>query len=239
MSGSIYSDGTALADIMSTTVKELLRQARALGLTWTLRLATVVTNAADSMTAQYDGDTAAISMVNITGTNLQPEERVYVLIIPPSGNFIIGRAAKTGLVGRVDSNSYNNGDNAAEIVILTLPTTTFTNGRTYRFRYRVSTATTGPATNQTRIRIRVGTTILGTIVSDAIYTNTVGFNQEARYGAIYAVAKSTFTTQMVLTQQALISINTTATASATNVFYLEAEEVGPAANYPSAFIFEF
>lgn len=235
----IYSDNTALADVMSTAVRELLRQARALGLTWTLRLATVVNNASDSLIARYDGDTAAISMVNMTGTTLQPEERVYGLIIPPSGNFIIGRAAHTGIVSRVDSSTYNNGDNTLEVIILTLPSTTFVNGRAYRFRWRISTATAGGANNQTIVRVRVGTTIVGTLLATQNYTNLAGFGQEARYGAVYGVSKTTIATQMVLTQQAVLSINTTATASATNVFYFEAEEVGPAANYPNAFVFQF
>lgn len=231
---AIYDDHTGVANLMGVAVQELIRQARALGLTWTLRLATVVNNAPDALTAIYDGDTAALSMVNMSGATLEPQERVYGLIIPPSGNFIIGRVVRVGPIGRVDSSTYTGNDNVAEIIILTTDSITFLGGRAYRIRYRISTATAGPASNQTIVRVRFGSTIFATVLGDATYVNNVGFGQEARYGAIYATCGRTISSKICLTQQAAVNINTTATASATNVFFLEVEEVGPMGNYPHA-----
>jgi hypothetical protein len=236
MTGSIYNDNSSSAELISTAVQELLRQARALGLTWTLRLATVVTNAPDSMTAIYDGDTVALSMVNMTGATLDPEERVYGLIIPPAGNFIIGRVVKVGPVGRVDSKTFAGNADTVELIVLTTETITFLGGRTYRIRWRFSTATNGPGSNQSLVRVRLGSTTSGTDLGDSIYVNLVGFGQEARYGAIYVTFGRTISSPLILTQQAQLSIGVISTASATNVFYLEAEEVGPMTKYPNALV---
>lgn len=236
MNNAIYDDSNALANVMSAAVQELIRQARNVGLTWTLRLATVVTNAPDSMTAIYDGDTVPISMINMTGATLEPEERVYGLIIPPAGNFIAGRVVRVGPIGRVDSSTYNANDNTNEIIVLTTGTLTFLAGRTYRIQFQLSTATAGPGTNQTIIRIREGSTVFDTELGHLIFINTVGFGQETRHGAVYVSFGKTVSTKLCLTQQAQLSISTSAIASTTNVFYLEAEEVGPMVNYPNAIV---
>lgn len=70
-------------------VRALVQNAQALGLTWTRRPATVVDDS--PVTALFDGDTEAIAMTSMIGP-VYPGERVYVDIIPPSGNYIIGRA---------------------------------------------------------------------------------------------------------------------------------------------------
>jgi hypothetical protein len=70
-------------------VRAIVQNATALGLTWTRRLATVALD--DPVTAIFDGDTEAIAMTSLIGP-VTVDERVWVDIIPPSGNYIMARA---------------------------------------------------------------------------------------------------------------------------------------------------
>ena len=73
-------------------VKATVDNARALGLIWTLRLATMTS--IDPVEGIYDGDTeaggVAIAMTSMVGS-VAIDDRVYVIGVPPSGNFIVGR----------------------------------------------------------------------------------------------------------------------------------------------------
>ena len=90
MSSPLGIDTTAM-------IQALIENAKRLGLIWTLRLATVVDGSdPTAINATYDGDTAAIDMTSMIGS-LAPSERVYVLQVPPSGNFIAGSAASGGI----------------------------------------------------------------------------------------------------------------------------------------------
>lgn len=65
-----------------------------LGMTWRLRLARVVTIAADgTIRALHDGDSEPIRVVSMVGP-VQPGARVFVLRSPPSGHHIVGWAAR-------------------------------------------------------------------------------------------------------------------------------------------------
>jgi len=76
--------------LVGTGAEATVENAKRLGLTWTLRLATVL-NGTDpvNVLATYDGDTAVISMTSMVGP-LVAGQRVYVVQVPPSGNFITG-----------------------------------------------------------------------------------------------------------------------------------------------------
>ena len=77
--------GPASQDALAT-VQAVVENAQRLGLTWALRPATV---ASSDPTATFDGDTAPIAMTSLIGT-VRPGQRVRALIVPPSGNFIVG-----------------------------------------------------------------------------------------------------------------------------------------------------
>lgn len=77
--------GPASQDAQAT-VQAVVENAQRLGLTWALRPATV---ASSDPTATFDGDSVPIAMTSLIGT-LRPGQRVRVLIVPPSGNFIVG-----------------------------------------------------------------------------------------------------------------------------------------------------
>lgn len=73
-------------------VKALVENAKALGLIWSLRPATVTVDAPDPSLVEVimDGDTVSISVVSLIGA-LAEGSRVMVMVVPPSGMFIIGQ----------------------------------------------------------------------------------------------------------------------------------------------------
>src|SRR5271170_6064603 len=77
--------------------KALVQNASALGLTWTLRPAAVTSS--NPIMATFDGDTVPIDMTSLIGA-VYAGQRVYVLIIPPSGNYIFGTTTQAQLGAR-------------------------------------------------------------------------------------------------------------------------------------------
>lgn len=111
MNDSIYNNSAELANLISVGAQELVNQAKGLGLTWSLRLATVSTASADTQTATFDGDTTPLTVVNMSGAPLVSGQRVYGLIIPPAGNFILSQAGNPlpiGLVANVTGQALPN-----------------------------------------------------------------------------------------------------------------------------------
>jgi hypothetical protein len=112
----IYNDSTELATLISVAAQEIVSQAKALGLVWTLRLATVSTASADTQTVIFDGDTAPLTVTNMSGAPLVSGQRVYGLIIPPAGNFVISQAGNpfpVGLVANVTGQALPNAASTA------------------------------------------------------------------------------------------------------------------------------
>lgn len=71
-------------------VEALVARADQLGLTWKLRLATVVDGVnPNNILAIYDGDSVQIRMISFVGP-LPLGGRVFAIAIPPSGNYIVG-----------------------------------------------------------------------------------------------------------------------------------------------------
>lgn len=89
MTDQVTQEAPALIGIGA---QSLVGRAKELGLTWTLRPA-VVTRVGDSLSSTeitYDGDSVPVGCINITDKILLLSQRVMGLILPPSGNFIIG-----------------------------------------------------------------------------------------------------------------------------------------------------
>ena len=78
----------------SAAASALIQNADRLGLKWDLKPATV-SQVEPVVTVVYDGDTTPITAVSMIG-NVSIDQRVYVIFVPPSGNFIIGRLSDTG-----------------------------------------------------------------------------------------------------------------------------------------------
>jgi len=77
--------------VASTEAQSIVDNAQRLGLTWELRPATVQVTGTRSVAVLYDGDTVTITAISLVGP-LIAGMRVYVIHIPPSGNFIVGFA---------------------------------------------------------------------------------------------------------------------------------------------------
>lgn len=90
--------GTGPAADAAATVQAIKDNAQRLGLTWTVRPA-LVTSSGTMPSAVFDGDSEPIPMTSMIGP-LFPGQRVYVMIVPPSANYIVGfTAAPTGAAG--------------------------------------------------------------------------------------------------------------------------------------------
>lgn len=83
------------------TTQALVEGASRLGLTWNLKLATVFSLV--PVLAIMDGDSVPIPMTTITGVPVDTGLRVYVLVIPDGGNFIIGYAGEKQLAAAYTS----------------------------------------------------------------------------------------------------------------------------------------
>lgn len=89
-------------------VKAIVDNADRLGITWTLRPGTVASSS--PLTVTMDGDTVPISMFSMIGATYAGQ-RVWILIVPPSGNYVIGDALGTQLGARArvtNAQSINN-----------------------------------------------------------------------------------------------------------------------------------
>ena len=82
------TDSEAEAENINTGTRELLREARRLGLTWGLRPGTV----SDPSHVVYDGDSedSNTRVINLLESPLFVDERVMCMFVPPAGNFVVG-----------------------------------------------------------------------------------------------------------------------------------------------------
>lgn len=79
-----------IPDLLSVGTQALVANASRLGITWRLRLATVTElSSEDSFIARMDGDDESIQVVSMIGAQVVGA-RVYVITIPPAGNYAIG-----------------------------------------------------------------------------------------------------------------------------------------------------
>jgi hypothetical protein len=204
---------------------------RRLGLTWQLAIGTVST--ADPITVTLDGDTEAIGMVSMIGA-VTVGQRVYVDVVPPSGNFICGVAALVPAVGSVVSYVAARADAGpvtVEVPVFTAPAYTFLAGQVYRATWYGDTSSS--ASNATALyRVRPGT-VAGTIVNVSAYQMavTAGFSQWC--GAAWHFAFTVDTTvSMLLTLQGFGG-TVTMLGNFDQTRYLEIVYAGPAALYPA------
>lgn len=102
--GAIYDANTGLPDIVAQATAEAAKQSVAWGVSWRLMLGTVV--GIDPFAVTIDGDTQPILCVSMIGERLRADDRVYVLLTPPAGNFIMGQVNPVQL-GRGVGVDYN------------------------------------------------------------------------------------------------------------------------------------
>lgn len=88
-----------------TLVQSLQENAQRLGLTWGIQLATVTSS--NPIRVRFDSDTVTLAVADgitsMIGT-VYAGQRVYVMSVPPAGNYIVGNASKqVGLRARIVS----------------------------------------------------------------------------------------------------------------------------------------
>lgn len=230
---------TDAPDLISVGAQSLVDRSKSLGLVWTRRLATV-TDCKDltSCAILFDGDTesvTAVSMVGYPGLNA----RVYVDMVPPSANFIVGFANDTGIPRRVIAraeSAANSGAIGAEAVVLTINGCTFGAGRAFAISINSDMSASVPNTGTYQIRIP---NLAGTIVAIP-WQGPVGVGAAANDGVnktIYvrrAAASGDLTTPVVLTLSASVG-TITAQGGATFVRYMQIEDVGDESLFPACF----
>lgn len=107
-----------LPDLLSIQAQAVVDRAKALGLTWTLRPATVNVSYGTDPAVIYDGDTEQVGVTSLIG-DLQPSSRVMMLQVPPAGNFVLGRLSTTGATTVKQLATYRNDVPATGDTILT------------------------------------------------------------------------------------------------------------------------
>lgn len=85
--------GPAGADVLASAIKELLAQAKQLGLTWTLRPATVTQ--VDPLQVVLDSDNTPVGATLLAGAAIA-QDRVFCILIPPGGIYVVGRTQRMG-----------------------------------------------------------------------------------------------------------------------------------------------
>lgn len=84
-------------DLVAQGVRGVQENADELSLQWGLRPATVTAydDTTGLVAATYDGDVDAITMISLIG-NVAVDEKIHAIRIPPSGNYVVGRAQGSG-----------------------------------------------------------------------------------------------------------------------------------------------
>jgi hypothetical protein len=95
-------------DLIGVGAQSIVDRSKSLGLVWTRRLATV-NDGTDpaSCVVTFDNDLVAVTVVSMVGA-LPKDTRVYVDMVPPSGNFIVGLATTAGAPWLAGAVSLNN-----------------------------------------------------------------------------------------------------------------------------------
>jgi len=81
-----------MPELIGVGIQSLVENASRLGITWKLSLGTIQTTGL-TPTVLVDGDEIPIGAVPMCG-NLKIGSRVYVMSLPPSGNYIVGQVAE-------------------------------------------------------------------------------------------------------------------------------------------------
>lgn len=227
MSESVMPTGTS--STVLAAVQELISQSRALGLTWTLRMATVTTPI--PLAVVYDGDTTVVSVVSMIGP-LDVNQRVYVLLIPPSGSFVVGTTEASISRGELGANATDNGTvvttpaGGAETAVPSAqwdsePMYQFLNNRIFRATITgFVIESTGAGGAVSFIRLRKGQqTTAGTVLGlkEVFHPiNFGGFTQSFSYDVFFKnTSGSTVSTQLSLTVNGVVGAGTWALSGQT------------------------
>jgi hypothetical protein len=230
----VTEDAKTAVTAATEAAKEVIADPKRLGISWTLRPGKVVN--LDPFHVTYDGDSAALDSVNLTGNPLPLDRRVMGLLIPPSGSFIIGKyGADVGeLFTYIDGASTATPSAAfsAETEVLRIVRFTFEPQRAYKIEFRFDVLTTS-GTNAAVWRIRKTSTV-GTLLGIGVWplrniqSNDFGSDLIVRNTGTADVADA-----IVLTMASTAG-NITANAAATQVGWIRVYDMGPSSRFANA-----
>lgn len=231
---------TEAPDLIGIGSQSLVDRSKALGLTWTRKLATVDNGTVPGDCRIFiDGDSVSTSSVSLLG-RLPRGTRVYVDVTPPAATFVVGYAAPNislpwGVIAR-DESTGNSAAVGAEAVVLTIKNCLFRAGRAYAFSINsdVSSSVANIGTYQIRYPNLAGTIIAIPWQGPAAVgaQNNDGVNK-----TIYAkrrLASGDLLSDVVLTLSATAG-TITAQGGATFVRYFQIEDVGDETLFPLCF----
>lgn len=223
--------GSAAADAQYT-VQAVQDNAERLGLVWKRKRATI-TSADEPVMAVLDADTEPIAVTSMIGP-VEVGQRVYVDVVPPSGNFVVGGVdliAVGTTVGWVASRS-NAGPITAEVPILMTTNTPFVAGRAYKISFQ-NDVSSGASFDTGVHRVYSGS-ILGTLLHATGFqlNQTPGFT-EGFYSEVTVIAATTAARTITLSLF-VVAGPATAVGSAAQLRWLKVEYVGPGSKFPNA-----
>lgn len=227
-------------ELVGVGAQAIKEDAKRLGLTWSLRPATVQSYDGTSGHALiiYDGgDTVSLDAVSLMGT-VRNGQRVMGMVVPPSGNFVIGGLGlefpTMGVSGYASSN-VNTGSIAAETVTLTVVTNQpLYVGRCYEAQILgsyVANAVVPVVNTQGILKVRKDT-IAGTVLLDqrTAVLPPLGFNI-AEYNSGQFQVSSTGTKTLVLTMASNTATGIIIVGNATTLRWLRILDVGKIDDY--------
>jgi len=227
MTDPVSATAEVVTDTATASTAALVQNADRLGLKWGLKPATVMEVGA-SIKIVYDGDTADITAVSMIG-QVDIGDRVYVLFVPPSGNFIVGRVetASTGVLAQITSTG--NTAFGGETSLLILPTIVFPVGRALQVQGQVAFTATNAAFALFLLRRGSGTG--GTAIGEWEFPSAAGgvANEAVLFQRF--VNTGTATTQLTLTGISTVGTCTTINAAPFGPCWFSVEDIGPAAKF--------
>ena len=216
------------ASLFGVGTETMVRNADRLGLRWRLRMGTVTAaTSANKLDVRLDGDEASIPVVTMIGSRAI-DTRVYVISLPPAGNYAIGQVSAftpEPTPTRI-ATSLETADSAgftAETVIGTV-TGDLVTGRTYRVQANAQVSST--VLNDTAlVRLRedsIAGTIIGLNTGDIHTTGNIPTvcAIEAEYVAVADGSKTFVVTAQRLTGTGSIRREALAT-NWPQLFYIE------------------
>lgn len=184
-----------VSELISVGVQEVVRTARRLGLIWDLRVGVVTELTSSSLIkVRLDADSESISAVPMTGTTFEGL-RVYVISVPPAGNFVIGAVDRVYPRQRIATaiRDTNSAAFTAETVTDTV-TASLIEGLTYTVN-SFTLARSSAAGDRDLIRVREDSVSGNTLRSANVFIQATGADfhlfQEVLYTAV-ATGDKTF-----------------------------------------------
>jgi hypothetical protein len=217
----------------SQIFQSLKENAARMGLQWQLSMATVSDSSdVGNVIVIFDGDETARTVGVISMIGQPASDRVYVMTVPPAGNYIIGVADPAPVeVGWVAITA-GTGFFAVESPILTIPTVSFRTGYAYEVKYSAQMASVGANSFVKMTVYRNAGVIIGGFNGHP--TNPAGFGCTCRGSAIVKnTTGATVVTAIAVTATPFIS-NCQLQAGATTLAWCRVTRLDVASKYPLA-----